>query len=75
MNLLNMTVRNVQRNFRVYTIYLFAMITGVMVHFTFSSLMYNQDILDVLKNKESFQTGVSIASVVIPLYHFLYSLC
>ncbi|WP_318566148.1 hypothetical protein [Peribacillus simplex] len=32
MSLLNMTFRNVQRNFRVYTIYLFAMITGVMVH-------------------------------------------
>ncbi|GAB6258487.1 hypothetical protein [Peribacillus sp. N1] len=74
MNLLNMTFRNVQRNFRVYTIYLFAMITGVMVHFTFSSLMYNQDILDVLNNKESFQTGVSIASVVIFLFIIFFIL-
>ncbi|WP_179086044.1 hypothetical protein [Peribacillus simplex] len=39
MNLLNITLRNVQRNFRVYTIYLFAMITGVMIHFTTSSLV------------------------------------
>lgn len=74
MNLLNMTFRNVQRNFRVYTIYLFAMITGEMVHFTFSSLMYNQDILDVLNNKESFQTGVSIASVVIFLFIIFFIL-
>ncbi|USK75937.1 FtsX-like permease family protein [Peribacillus frigoritolerans] len=74
MNLLNMTFRNVQRNFRVYTIYLFAMITGVMVHFTFSSLMYNEDILDVLNNKESFQTGVSIASVVIFLFIIFFIL-
>ena len=74
MNLLTLTLRNVQRDFRLYTIYLVAMITGVIIHFTFLSLSYNQDILEMLKNKESFQMGVSIASVVIFLFIIFFIL-
>lgn len=74
MNLLTLTLRNVQRDFRLYTIYLVAMITGVIIHFTFLSLMYNQDILEMLKNKEDFQMGVTIASVVIFLFIIFFIL-
>jgi putative ABC transport system permease protein len=74
LNLLTMTLRNVQRDFRLYTIYLIAMITGVIIHFTFLALMYNQDVLDMLKNKEDFQMGVTIASVVIFLFIIFFIL-
>lgn len=71
MSLLELTKRNVQRNFRLYTIYLFSMITGVIIHFTFSSLMYNEDILAVLENRDNFRNGVAIASIVV----FLFIIC
>jgi putative ABC transport system permease protein len=71
MSLLDLTKRNVRRNFRLYTIYLFSMITGVIIHFTFSSLMYNEDILAVLENRDNFRNGVAIASIVI----FIFIIC
>ncbi|WP_379128147.1 ABC transporter permease [Paenibacillus sp. sgz500958] len=74
MSLLHLTLRNVKRNFRLYTIYLFSMVVGVIIQFTFSSLMYNSDIMDALQNRESFQTGVSIASVVVFLFIIFFIL-
>src|SRR5690606_14844417 len=74
MSLWNLSWRNVQRNFRLYSIYLFSMITGVIIHFTFSSLMFNDDILAALENKENFQQGVIIASVVVFLFIIFFIL-
>lgn len=74
MTLSDLSWRNVQRNFRLYSIYLFSMITGVIIHFTFSALMYNEDILAALENKENFQWGVNIASIVIFLFIIFFIL-
>ena len=74
MRLLDLSWRNVQRDFRLYSIYLFSMITGVIIHFTFSSLMYNEDILFALENKENFQLGVNISSVVVFLFIIFFIL-
>lgn len=74
MNLLELTSRNIKRNFRLYTIYLVSMIIGVIIQFTFSALMYNDDIIHALKNKENFQTGVGIATVVIFLFIIFFIL-
>ncbi|GGG02308.1 ABC transporter permease [Paenibacillus albidus] len=74
MSLLDLTIRNVKRNFRLYTIYLFSMITGVIIQFTFSSLMYNEDIMDALQNRGNFQTGVAIASVVVFIFIIFFIL-
>lgn len=74
MSLLDLTLRNVQRNFRLYTIYLVSMIIGVVIHFTFSSLMFNEDILGALENRDNFRMGVSIASVVVFLFIIFFIL-
>ncbi|RED58152.1 ABC transporter permease [Cohnella lupini] len=74
MSLLDLTVRNVKRNFRLYSIYLFSMIIGVIIHFTFSALMFNGDVLDTLSNRQNFKNGVTIASVVIFLFIILFIL-
>ncbi|TYP69709.1 ABC transporter permease [Paenibacillus methanolicus] len=74
MSLLDLTLRNVQRNFRLYTIYLVSMIIGVVIHFTFSSLMFNEDILGALENRDNFRLGVSVASVVVFLFIIFFIL-
>ncbi|CAM3313406.1 ABC transporter permease [Paenibacillus lupini] len=74
MSLLDLTIRNVKRNFRLYSIYLLSMIIGVIIQYTFSSLMFNQDIIDALQNREMFQTGMAIASVVIFLFNIFFIL-
>ncbi|GLX69908.1 ABC transporter permease [Paenibacillus glycanilyticus] len=74
MSLFDLTIRNVKRNFRLYSIYLTSMIIGVIIQYTFSSLMYNGDIIDALQNRELFQTGIAIASVVIFLFIIFFIL-
>ncbi|ACT04655.1 ABC transporter permease [Paenibacillus sp. JDR-2] len=74
MSLFDLTIRNVKRNFRLYSIYLMSMIIGVIIQYTFSSLMYNGDIIDALQNRELFRTGVAIASVVIFLFIIFFIL-
>lgn len=74
MSLLTLSWRNIQRNFRLYTIYFVSMVMGVIIQYTFSSLIYHQDILDALKNKENFQIGVTIASVVVFLFIIFFIL-
>jgi len=68
MSLLELTLRNVKRNFRLYSIYLFSMVAGVIVQYTFSSLMYNEDVLDALQNRDNFKAGSMIASVTVFLF-------
>lgn len=74
MSLMELTLRNVRRNFRIYTIYLLAMIAGVVIHFTFSSLMFKEDILSAMRNSANFQTGVMIASAAIFLFILFFIL-
>ncbi|RIX50733.1 ABC transporter permease [Paenibacillus nanensis] len=74
MSLMELTLRNVRRNFRIYTIYLLAMIAGVVIHFTFSSLMFKEDILSAMRNSANFQTGVMIASAAIFLFIIFFIL-
>lgn len=74
MSLLDLTIRNVKRNFRLYSIYLVSMIIGVVIQFTFSSLMYNEDIMNALQNRQNFQKGVAIVSVEVYLFIIFFIL-
>ncbi|WP_168123812.1 ABC transporter permease [Paenibacillus sp. HB172176] len=74
MTLLELTYRNVKRNFRLYSIYLMSMMIGVVIQFTFTALMYNGDVMDALRNRNNFQTGVAIASGVVFLFIIFFIL-
>ncbi|QDQ02909.1 ABC transporter permease [Lysinibacillus fusiformis] len=74
MSLFDLSWRNLKRNFRLYSIYFISMLIGVIIHFTFSSLMFNEDILAALENKENYQMGVSVAFVVVFLFIIFFIL-
>ncbi|QPA31107.1 ABC transporter permease [Thermaerobacillus caldiproteolyticus] len=74
MSLLDLSWRNIKRSFRLYSIYFISMLIGVIIHFTFSSLMFNDDILAAIENKENFQIGVSVVSVVVFLFIIFFIL-
>ena len=74
MSLFGLTLKNVRRNFGLYTIYAVSMVIGMMIFFFFASVMYNGDILDALENRQNFQTGFAIASFVIVLFIVLFIL-
>lgn len=74
MSLIDLTLRNVKRNFRLYAIYLLSMIIGVVIFYTFSSLMYNDDITEALSNRRNFQLGIMIASAAVFLFILFFIL-
>ncbi|CAN7742980.1 ABC transporter permease [Paenibacillus sp. LjRoot153] len=74
MSLLDLSWRNLKRSFRLYAIYFISMLIGVIIHFTFTALMFNSDILAAIEQKRNFQLGLSIASVVIFLFIIFFIL-
>jgi putative ABC transport system permease protein len=74
MSLIDLSWRNMKRDFRLYAIYFISMLIGVIIHFTFSSLMFNDDILAAIQHKDNFQLGASIASVVVFLFIIFFIL-
>ena len=74
MKLLDLSWRNVRRNFRIYSIYLISMIIVVVIQYTFSSLIFNEDVLAALENEENFQVGLIAASIVVFLFIIFFIL-
>lgn len=74
MSLTELTLRNIKRNFRLYSVYLFSLVAGVIVQYTFSALMFNKDVLEALQNRANFQTGAAIASVAVFLFIIFFIL-
>jgi putative ABC transport system permease protein len=68
MNLVDLSWRNMKRNFRLYTIYFISMLVGVVIYFTFSGLMFNEDIVAAIQNKENYKMVISIASIIVFLF-------
>jgi putative ABC transport system permease protein len=68
MNLVDLSWRNMKRNFRLYTIYFISMLVGVVIYFTFSGLMFNEDVVSAIQNKENYKTVIFIASVIVFLF-------
>ncbi|MGX6443811.1 FtsX-like permease family protein [Neobacillus sp. K501] len=68
MSLLDLSWRNVKRNFRLYTIYFISMLVGVVIYFTFSGLTFNKDVVEAIQNKENYKMVISIASVIVFMF-------
>ncbi|MDM5227172.1 ABC transporter permease [Cytobacillus sp. NJ13] len=68
MNLIDLSWRNMKRNFRLYTIYFISMFVGVVIYFTFSGLMFNKDVVAAIQNKENYKMVISLASVIVFLF-------
>ncbi|MBO0961346.1 ABC transporter permease [Neobacillus sp. MM2021_6] len=68
MNLIDLSWRNMKRNFRLYTIYFISMLVGVVIYFTFSALMFNEDIVAAIQNKENYKMVIFVASMIVFLF-------
>ncbi len=68
MSLLDLSWRNMKRNFRLYTIYFISMLVGVVIYFTFSGLMFNKDVVAAIQNKENYKMIIFAASIVVFLF-------
>lgn len=68
MNIIDLSWRNMKRNFRLYTIYFISMLIGVIIYFTFSGLMFNEDVVRAIQNKENYKMVILIASIIVFLF-------
>ncbi|PAE24905.1 ABC transporter permease [Bacillus sp. 7894-2] len=68
MNLVDLSWRNMKRNFRLYSIYFISMFVGVVIYFTFSGLMFNKDVVEAIQNKENYKMVISLVSVIVFLF-------
>ncbi len=68
MNLVDLSWRNMKRNFRLYTIYFISMLVGVVIYFTFSGLMFNKDVVSAIQNKENYKMVIFLASIIVFLF-------
>ncbi|WP_454192186.1 ABC transporter permease [Paenibacillus sp. Marseille-Q7038] len=74
MNVFDLSRRNMKRNFRLYTIYFISMIVGVVIYFTFSGLMFNEDVVTAIQNKENYKMSIFIASIIVFLFIMFFIL-
>ncbi|WP_229521668.1 ABC transporter permease [Paenibacillus monticola] len=44
------------------------MFVGVVIYFTFSGLMFNEDVVAAIQNKENYKTVIFIASIIVFLF-------
>lgn len=68
MNLIDLSWRNMKRNFRLYTIYFISMLVGVVIFFTFTGLMFNEDVVAAIQNKENYKMVIFLASIIVFLF-------
>lgn len=68
MSLVDLSWRNMKRNFRLYTIYFISMLVGVVIYFTFSGLMFNEDVVAAIQNKENYKMVIFIASIIVFMF-------
>ncbi|WP_088041836.1 ABC transporter permease [Bacillus sp. EAC] len=68
MSLYDLSWRNMKRNFRLYSIYFISMLVGVVIYYTFSGLMFNEDVVAAIQNKENYKTSIFVASIIVFLF-------
>ena len=68
MTLLNITFRNIKRNFHNYLIYFVSMVFCIMIYYTFTSIEYNKQVADLAADSNKVETAFNAASIVIAVF-------
>ncbi|WP_026882203.1 FtsX-like permease family protein [Clostridium akagii] len=68
MTLLNITFRNIKRNFHNYLIYFVSMVFCIMIFYTFTSIEYNKQVAELTANSMSVSTAFNGGSIVIAVF-------
>ncbi len=72
MTLFSVAWKNVKRNFYSYFLYLVSMVFSIMIYYMFTSLKYNQQVLNLANVKEEIKIGFTMASTVIALFAAIF---
>ncbi len=72
MGLLDISFKNIKRNFYNYFLYFVSMIFSIMIYFTFTSIQYNTQVQKVVGSDIKFSTVFKAAAIVIAIFAAIF---
>lgn len=72
MGLFNIAFKNIKGNFYNYFLYFVSMIFSIMIYFTFTSIQYNTQVLDIVGGSMQLAIAFKAASVVIAIFAAMF---
>lgn len=72
MTLFNIAIRNVRRNFYNYFLYFASTIFSIMIYYTFTSIKFNQQVLQIAGASQKVDVALSASSVVIAIFSAIF---
>lgn len=72
MTLFNIAIRNVRKNFYNYFLYFASMIFSIMIYYTFTSIQYNEQVLQIAGASQKIDVALKASSVVIAIFSAIF---
>ncbi|MDR1774639.1 MAG: hypothetical protein LBR30_07235 [Clostridioides sp.] len=72
MVLFNLSVRNIKKNFKNYSIYFVSLVFNVMIYFTFVSIRYNEQLANLLKGNKVILSSFNGAAGVLAVFSVMF---
>lgn len=68
MTLFSMAIKNIRRNFNNYFIYFVSMVFSIMIYYVFTSIQYNEQVMQLQQIKSSIFVTFKTSSVIIAIF-------
>lgn len=72
MTLFNIAIRNVKKNFYNYFLYFASMIFSIMIYYTFTSIQYNEQVLQVAGASQKVDVALNASSIIIAIFSAIF---
>lgn len=72
MTLFSIAIRNVRKNFYNYFLYFASMIFSIMIYYTFTSIQYNEQVLQIAGSSQKIDVALKSSSVVIAIFSAIF---
>lgn len=72
MPLFNIAIKNVEKNFKNYMLYIISMVFSIAIFFVFKSIEYNKTVVDFLSSSSKIESAFKAASVVMLMFSMLF---
>lgn len=72
MNLFSIAIKNIKSNFKNYFLYFVSMVFSVMIYFTFTSIQYNEQIVELVNKRAKIMGAFNASAVIILLFSAVF---
>ncbi|MDF2674580.1 MAG: transporter permease, partial [Clostridiales bacterium] len=72
MTLFSIAIRNVKKNFYNYFLYFASMIFSIMIYYTFTSIQYNDQVLQIAGASQKVAVALNASSIIIAIFSAIF---